>query len=133
MCMVLTVSTSGHRRTKSTETSFERVLVDWSAYPGSCWTRGSRAAVVAPKDTMDLTGLLPALLADPAAARAVELVRSGGEVDIVGPAGVRPPLLPAQRHGREADRGVPPARDRVAARGEPLVRQRLPRRQDRDR
>jgi transcription-repair coupling factor (superfamily II helicase) len=44
---------------------------------------------------MDLTGLLPALLADPAAARAVELVRSGGEVDIVGPAGVRPPLLAA--------------------------------------
>src|SRR5659263_334907 len=44
---------------------------------------------------MDLTGLLPALLADPAAARAVELVRLGGEVDVVGPAGVRPPLLAA--------------------------------------
>ena len=44
---------------------------------------------------MDLTGLVPALLADPAAARAVELVRSGGEVDVVGPAGVRPPLLAA--------------------------------------
>src|SRR5450830_903077 len=95
MCMVLAVSTSGHRRTKSAQTSSERVLVDWSAYPGPCWTRGSRAAVVAPKDPMDLTGLLPALLADPAAARAVELVRSGGEVDIVGPAGVRPPLLAA--------------------------------------
>lgn len=44
---------------------------------------------------MDLTGLLPVLLADPAAARAVELVRSRGEVDVVGPAGVRPPLLAA--------------------------------------
>jgi transcription-repair coupling factor (superfamily II helicase) len=44
---------------------------------------------------MDLAGLLPALLADPAAARAVELVRAGGELDVVGPAGVRPPLLAA--------------------------------------
>jgi len=32
---------------------------------------------VAPKDTMDLTGLVPALLADPAAARAVALGRRG--------------------------------------------------------
>jgi transcription-repair coupling factor (superfamily II helicase) len=44
---------------------------------------------------MDLTGLLPALLADPAAARALELVRARGEVDVVGPAGIRPPLLAA--------------------------------------
>ncbi|WP_456787938.1 transcription-repair coupling factor [Cellulomonas sp. P5_C5] len=44
---------------------------------------------------MDLTGLLPALLSDPAAAAAVENVRARGELDVVGPAGVRPPLLAA--------------------------------------
>ncbi|TFH70541.1 transcription-repair coupling factor [Cellulomonas sp. HD19AZ1] len=44
---------------------------------------------------MDLTGLLPALLADPAAAEAVASVRARGELDVVGPAGVRPPLLAA--------------------------------------
>lgn len=44
---------------------------------------------------MDLSGLLPALLADPAAAEAVDSVRARGELDIVGPAGVRPPLLAA--------------------------------------
>lgn len=49
---------------------------------------------------MDLTGLLPALLADPAAAAAVESVRARGELDIVGPAGVRPPLLAALSSGR---------------------------------
>ncbi|WP_315095881.1 transcription-repair coupling factor [uncultured Cellulomonas sp.] len=49
---------------------------------------------------MDLTGLLPALLADPAAAAAVENVRSRGELDVVGPAGVRPPLLAAMAAGR---------------------------------
>ncbi len=49
---------------------------------------------------MDLTGLLPALLADPAVARAVDLVASRGAVDVVGPAGVRPPLLAAMAAGR---------------------------------
>ncbi|MBO0901670.1 transcription-repair coupling factor [Cellulomonas sp. zg-ZUI22] len=44
---------------------------------------------------MDLTGLLPALLADPAAAEAVASVRARGELDVVGPAGIRPPLLAA--------------------------------------
>ena len=44
---------------------------------------------------MNVAGLLPLLLADPAVARAVELVPSRGEVDVVGPAGVRPPLLAA--------------------------------------
>ncbi|GAA3796952.1 transcription-repair coupling factor [Cellulomonas soli] len=44
---------------------------------------------------MDLTGLLPSLLADPAAAAALQHVRARGEVDVVGPAGVRPPLLAA--------------------------------------
>ena len=49
---------------------------------------------------MDLTGLLPALLADPAAAAAVELVRARGALDVVGPAGVRPPLLAAMAGAR---------------------------------
>lgn len=49
---------------------------------------------------MDLTGILPALLADPAAAAAVENVRARGELDVVGPAGVRPPLLAALAAGR---------------------------------
>ncbi|WP_456823156.1 transcription-repair coupling factor [Cellulomonas sp. P5_E12] len=49
---------------------------------------------------MDLTGLLPALLADPAAAAAVDSVRARGELDLVGPAGVRPPLLAALSNGR---------------------------------
>ncbi|WP_125774717.1 transcription-repair coupling factor [Antribacter gilvus] len=62
---------------------------------------------------MNLTGLLPALLADPGAAAAVEHVQVRGAADVVGPAGVRPPLLAAaaQRRplvvvtatGREAD------------------------------
>ncbi|QTE28890.1 transcription-repair coupling factor [Pengzhenrongella sicca] len=49
---------------------------------------------------MNLTGLLPALLADPAAAEAAQLVRTRGSVDIVGPAGIRPPLLAAMAAGR---------------------------------
>jgi transcription-repair coupling factor (superfamily II helicase) len=44
---------------------------------------------------MDLSGLLPALLADPAAAQAVDDVVARGELDVVGPAGIRPPLLAA--------------------------------------
>ena len=44
---------------------------------------------------MSLTGLLPVLLADPAADEAVALVRARGVVDVVGPAGVRAPLLAA--------------------------------------
>ena len=44
---------------------------------------------------MNLTGLLPALLADPGAALAVEQVPTRGEVAVVGPAGVRAPLLAA--------------------------------------
>jgi len=44
---------------------------------------------------MDLTGLLPVLLTDPAAAAALAGVPARGEVDVVGPAGVRPPLLAA--------------------------------------
>ena len=47
---------------------------------------------------MNLTGLLPAVLADPAAAEAVELARSRARratVDVVAPAGIRPPLVAA--------------------------------------
>ncbi|GAA4686791.1 transcription-repair coupling factor (superfamily II helicase) [Promicromonospora umidemergens] len=62
---------------------------------------------------MNLTGLLPTLLRDPGASAAVEHVRARGFVDVVGPAGVRPPLLAAAAEqrplvvvtatGREAD------------------------------
>ena len=51
---------------------------------------------------MDLTGLLPALLADPAAGEAVQHVRARGELDVVSPAGVRPPLLAAMAGARPA-------------------------------
>ena len=53
---------------------------------------------------MNLTGLLPVLLTDPAAARAVELAREGDAriraiaVDVVAPAGVRPLLVAALSH-----------------------------------
>ncbi|MFI2753395.1 transcription-repair coupling factor [Cellulomonas sp. P22] len=59
---------------------------------------------------MDLTGILPAFLADPGAARALELVRGRGEVDVVGPAGIRPPLLAALAGAHPA--GTAPGTDR---------------------
>jgi transcription-repair coupling factor (superfamily II helicase) len=65
---------------------------------------------------MDLTGLLPALLADPAAAEALASVRARGELDVVGPAGARPPLLAALAGARP---GTAPAPDASTAR--PLV------------
>ncbi len=62
---------------------------------------------------MNLTGLIPALLADPGAAQALERVPARGFVDVVGPVGARPPLLAAAAErrplvvvtatGREAD------------------------------
>ena len=62
---------------------------------------------------MNLTGIVPALLGDPGAAAALEHVTAGGEADVVGPAGVRAPLLAAAADkrplvvvtatGREAD------------------------------
>ncbi|MCC2322712.1 transcription-repair coupling factor [Cellulomonas xiejunii] len=64
---------------------------------------------------MDLTGLLPALLADPAAAEAVASVRARGELDVVGPAGVRPPLLAALAGAH------PTVQDGAAGTGRPLV------------
>ena len=54
---------------------------------------------------MNLTGILPALLADQAAAAAVEHVRARGEADVVGPAGVRPPLLAARAGARATGPG----------------------------
>lgn len=54
---------------------------------------------------MNLTGILPALLADPAAAAVVEHVRARGEADVVGPAGVRPPLLAAMAGARATGPG----------------------------
>lgn len=65
---------------------------------------------------MDLSGLLPALLADPAAAEAVASVRARGELDVVGPAGVRPPLLAALAGAQPTAGGAP-----GASSGRPLV------------
>ncbi|MFI2103230.1 transcription-repair coupling factor [Isoptericola sp. NPDC019693] len=62
---------------------------------------------------MNLTGIVPALLADPGASAALEHVRARGLADVVGPVGVRAPLLAAAAErrplvvvtatGREAD------------------------------
>lgn len=62
---------------------------------------------------MNVAGLLPVLTSDPAVARAVSLVAARGEVDVVGPAGIRPPLLAALA-------GEPPAAGGKRA-GRPLV------------
>lgn len=67
---------------------------------------------------MDLTGLLPALLDDPALAEAVSLVPARGELDVVGPAGIRPPLLAALA-GVHATAGD--GSGGRAAKGRPLV------------
>jgi len=56
---------------------------------------------------MNLTGLLPAVLADPAVAEAVGLVQARGAVDVVGPPGVRAPLLAAMTGSRPS--GAEPA------------------------
>ncbi|WP_166850120.1 transcription-repair coupling factor [Isoptericola sp. BMS4] len=62
---------------------------------------------------MNLTGIVPALLADPGASAALEHVAVRGAADVVGPVGVRAPLLAAAAErrplvvvtatGREAD------------------------------
>jgi len=61
---------------------------------------------------MDLTGILPAFLADPAAARALELAPARGQVDVVGPAGIRPPLLAALAGAHQPGVAAPAARPR---------------------
>jgi len=73
---------------------------------------------------MNLTGILPALLDDPAVAAAVEHVRARGEADVVGPAGVRPPLLAAMAGARATgpvDDAVVAASAEPAAGSRPLV------------
>ncbi|MBD8078926.1 transcription-repair coupling factor [Cellulosimicrobium arenosum] len=67
---------------------------------------------------MNLTGILPALLADPAAAAVVEHVRARGEADVVGPSGSRPPLLAAMA-GARATSGREPGT--AASGSRPLV------------
>ncbi len=52
---------------------------------------------------MNLTGLLPALLDDPAVRDALGTVRARGELDVVAPAGVRAPLLAAMAGARAGD------------------------------
>ncbi|MEV7973336.1 transcription-repair coupling factor [Cellulomonas sp. NPDC089187] len=56
---------------------------------------------------MNVAGLLPLLLEDPAVARAVELVRARGELDVVGPPGIRPPLLAAMSGAVTEKQGRP--------------------------
>src|SRR5665647_453520 len=81
-----------------------------SARPGAC-ARGPAGSsppgrtVISPR--MNLTGLLPAVLADPAAAEAVGLVPERGAVDVVGPLGVRAPLLAAMTGAHQV--GAAPA------------------------
>jgi transcription-repair coupling factor (superfamily II helicase) len=80
---------------------------------------------------MNVAGLLPVLLTDPAVARAVALVRSRGEVDVVGPAGIRPPLLAAMAGAAtpsststpavSSTPSGPSAHDEAARAGRPLV------------
>ncbi|RYV50737.1 transcription-repair coupling factor [Pengzhenrongella frigida] len=73
---------------------------------------------------MNLTGLLSAVLADPAAAEAVELVRTRGAVDVVGPPGIRPPLLAAMTGARATgptSSGTPVALPAPDARARALV------------
>ena len=69
---------------------------------------------------MNLTGLLSAVLADPAVAEAVDLVHPRGVVDIVGPPGIRAPLLAAMTGARAS--GESAGRSTAAATGaRPLV------------
>ena len=56
---------------------------------------------------MNLTGILPALLGDPGASAVVDRVRSRGALDVVGPTGVRPPLLAAMAGARASGGAVP--------------------------
>ncbi|SDC90348.1 transcription-repair coupling factor [Sanguibacter gelidistatuariae] len=58
---------------------------------------------------MNLTGILPALLGDPGASAVVDRVRSRGGLDVIGPTGVRPPLLAAMAGARASDGVIPEA------------------------
>ena len=56
---------------------------------------------------MNLTGIISALLEDSGASATVDRVRARGALDIIGPAGVRPPLLAAMAGARASDGLVP--------------------------
>ena len=56
---------------------------------------------------MNLTGIISALLEDSGARATVDRVRARGALDVIGPAGVRPPLLAAMAGARASDGLVP--------------------------
>jgi transcription-repair coupling factor (superfamily II helicase) len=56
---------------------------------------------------MNLAGLIPVVLADPALAEALEIAPARGRVDIIGPAGVRPGLIAALAGGAAEKSGRP--------------------------
>jgi len=56
---------------------------------------------------MNLAGLIPAVLADPALAEALEIAPARGRVDVIGPAGVRPCLIAALAGGATGHPGRP--------------------------
>jgi transcription-repair coupling factor (superfamily II helicase) len=76
---------------------------------------------------MNVSGLLPVVLTDPAVARAVEQVVARGELDVVGPAGIRPPLLAAlagARAGAATPEGAAPGSVGAPAPGAPAAARR---------
>ena len=56
---------------------------------------------------MNLAGLIPAVLAEPALAEALEIAPARGRVDVIGPSGVRPPLIAALAGGATGLPGRP--------------------------
>ena len=58
---------------------------------------------------MNLTGIISALLEDQGARATVDRVRARGALDVIGPAGVRPPLLAAMAGARASEGEIPEA------------------------
>ena len=58
---------------------------------------------------MNLTGIISALLEDQGARATVDRVRARGALDVIGPAGVRPPLLAAMAGARASEGLIPEA------------------------
>ncbi|KQT95788.1 transcription-repair coupling factor [Sanguibacter sp. Leaf3] len=56
---------------------------------------------------MNLTGIISALLEDQGARATVDRVRARGALDVIGPAGVRPPLLAAMAGARASEGLIP--------------------------
>ena len=56
---------------------------------------------------MNLAGLIPAVLADPALAEALEVASGRGQVDVIAPAGVRPSAIAALAGGANGHPGRP--------------------------